>query len=138
MGDYLEMDPHLIRRARYGLLRELSYLEEELDVRRSQDRHLMRVSEREWSEEGFAVKLSGPAGRGANLVGPEMGFNAHNLTATLLEVPPAAKRARITATAKPSNTISRVRGLRSWETRSSQSRRETPLLSRQRMARDAK
>ena len=91
MGDYLEMDPHLIRRARYGLLRELSYLEEELDVRRSQDRHLMRVSEREWSEEGFAVKLSGPAGRGANLVGPEMGFNAHNLTATLLEVPPGSE-----------------------------------------------
>ena len=91
MSDYDNMDAFLLRRARYALLQESSNLEEELDRRREQDRHLMRVEERDWSEEGFAVKLTGPQGRGANLIGPELGFNTYNMTATMLEVPPGSE-----------------------------------------------
>jgi len=85
------LDPRQLYSRRKALIREKSRLEEELNRRRSQDRHVMKVEEQEWTEEGFGLKLRGQSGRGATLIAPELGFNIHNMTVTMLEVPPGSK-----------------------------------------------
>jgi len=91
MPNYINWSPSELRDARSGLLKEWSNLEGELDNRRAQGRHVMRIEEQDWSEEGFHIKLTGPAGKGAPIITPELGFNVHNVGLSLLEVPPGSE-----------------------------------------------
>ena len=91
MDKYNGLAPSALRKARFDLLKEWSNIEGELDNRRSQSRHVMRIEEQEWSEEGFHIKLTGPSGKGSPLITPELGFNVHNLGLSLLEVPPGSE-----------------------------------------------
>ncbi len=80
-----------LTRKRYSLVMELSELEEELNQRRQQDRHIMRVSEQEWMDVGETnpIKLKMNRRR-TYLVTPELGFNVHNFDVWIVEVPPGS------------------------------------------------
>jgi mannose-6-phosphate isomerase-like protein (cupin superfamily) len=89
MTSFEVLTPSELYQERYKLLRQMSKLEEELNKRRDQDRHIMRAQEQEWKEvsETAGLKIQGPPVLHTQLVSPELGFNIHNSNAFLLEIP---------------------------------------------------
>ncbi len=95
MSQYGNLDAFQLYQRRYKLLEEMSELEAELNDRRAQNRHVMRAEEQVWKtwSEMMGLNVAGGStpGRQAELVTPELGFNVHNFSAVLLEVPPGSK-----------------------------------------------
>lgn len=74
--------------SRYKLIQECSRLEEELNVRRKQNRHVMRQSELEWNvvpSSGLKHKEQGHSS--ARAIAPELGFDIHNFQSFFANVP---------------------------------------------------
>ncbi|MBI4329668.1 MAG: cupin domain-containing protein [Chloroflexi bacterium] len=81
--DYRKLSPMELARKRHALVEEMGRLEEELNRRRQQDRHIMRAGELDWREPTATNPL-----RRATVVAPENGFNIHNFHVFMAEVPP--------------------------------------------------
>lgn len=92
MVNYSSMNPPELYDRRFQLILEFGRLEQELNKRRAQDRHIMRQEEQVWVSkprmEGLNLKQ---AIRGCELVSPELGFNVHNYHAFMLELPPGSQ-----------------------------------------------
>lgn len=86
--DYSKMGTLELISQRYKLIQECSRLEEELNIRRQADRHLMRQEELQFSEvHASGLKHKKSSHMTARAVAPELGFNAHNLQAFFDRVP---------------------------------------------------
>lgn len=87
--DYSKMATLELMSYRYKLIQECSRLEEELNIRRKQDRHIMRQSELEFSESHVSGLRQGSSSKHltARAVAPELGFNIHNFQAFFDKVP---------------------------------------------------
>lgn len=89
--DYSKMDTLELMSYRYQLVKECAHLEEELNIRRRQDRHVMRKSELNFSAvHASGIQIKGPTHLTARAVAPELGFNIHNLQAFFDKVPPGS------------------------------------------------
>ena len=89
MDRYGQMDVWELARRRYQLYMEMSELDEELNRRRTQDRHLMKKSEIQW-EPRSVIGMKIPHKR-APLIEPNLGFNCHNIEAFIAEYPPGSE-----------------------------------------------
>ncbi len=90
---YEALTPQQLARKRQEMVKELNQLEQEIDQRRQQDRHLMRLEDLQWSKEGEVspmLKKSQVARRRAIYVAPELGFNVHNFNLSCIEIAPGA------------------------------------------------
>ncbi len=82
-----------IGRKRHQLVEQMGKIEEELNRRRGEDRHVARGKELQWKD--ISEILGGGLKRGiarrATMIAPELGFNVHNFVAFLFEVPPGGQ-----------------------------------------------
>src|SRR3990170_7944937 len=89
MADYGKMDDWQLGRRRHQLIQEMGELEEEMNKRRAQDRHIMKKDEWQW-EERSGIGMQVPQ-RAAPLVNPMLGFNCYNFNAFVAERPPGSQ-----------------------------------------------
>ncbi len=91
--DYRKLTALELGRKRHLLVEEMGRIEEELNHRREEDRHITRASQLEWKDmsEILNTRINRGIARRANLVVPELGFNVHNFTAFLGEIPPGGQ-----------------------------------------------
>jgi mannose-6-phosphate isomerase-like protein (cupin superfamily) len=89
---YEKLTPQELARKHHQLVEETGRIEEELNRRRAEDRHLVRAEEVEWRDlgESIGMKPKKQVIRRASLVSPELGFNVHNFHAFLAEFPPGS------------------------------------------------
>jgi len=89
---YEQLTSQELSRKHRQLVREMGRIEEELNRRRAQDRHVVRAEEIQWEDLGESVGMK-PKKQGiqrASLVSPELGFNVHNFHVFLAEFPPGS------------------------------------------------
>ena len=91
-SDYSQMEARHLFRQRAELVQRLGKVEEELNRRRRQGRHVVKKTEQAWDRSmsiiGMRPKISHhPI---CLLVSPELGFNVHNFHAFFLEIPPGS------------------------------------------------
>ncbi|HLB29742.1 MAG TPA: cupin domain-containing protein [Dehalococcoidia bacterium] len=87
MADYDKMDDWQLGRRRHQLIQDMGEIEEELNKRRAQDRHIMKKSDIQWTEESELGMRLQPHRRGP-VVSPLLGFNVYNLNAFIAERAP--------------------------------------------------
>ncbi len=92
-AEYQHLTSMELGRKRHALEEEMGKVEEEMNRRRETDRHIMRVSEREWKDMGEILggNIKKGIAKRATLVSPELGFNVHNFAAFLGEIPPGGQ-----------------------------------------------
>ncbi len=88
---YEQLESKELARRRVQLVREMGRIEEELNRRRAEDRHISRAEEIEWEDLGKSIGMKTKNIRRASLVNPERGFNVHNFLAFLAEYPPGSE-----------------------------------------------
>ncbi|HLB29758.1 MAG TPA: cupin domain-containing protein [Dehalococcoidia bacterium] len=89
MADYGKMTDWELGRRRQQLVQQMGEVEEAVNKRRAQDRHIMRKDELQWrdrSEIGMKSKS-----KTALIVDPIIGFNIHNMHAFLAEIAPGSQ-----------------------------------------------
>ncbi len=89
-ADYPKLGAWELGMVKHYLLHDLDTIEEELDRRRAEERHLMKSGDLEWSDIKEEVGLDSPGKpyRMAKAMFPELGFKAYNFVAYFVEVPP--------------------------------------------------
>jgi mannose-6-phosphate isomerase-like protein (cupin superfamily) len=90
MGSYADLDHWALGRQYNEFMTRFDQIQEILNQRRRENRHLLRPQEWVWQSWGEAATTDSPAPKhqSANLVAPELGFNAYNLHPFALELPP--------------------------------------------------
>ena len=88
MVDYNGMDAAELYDRRMEMILEFGRLEEELNRRRVQGRHIVRSEDQVWRTKAVmeGMQMKQPV-RSTSLVAPEQGFDSHNFHAFILEIP---------------------------------------------------
>lgn len=85
------LTPAELAKTRQELVRQLNKVEQEVDRRRREDRHIMRAEDWKWSDQTSAMlKKQQRDRRTASIISPELGFNIHNFHLTCMEIMPGA------------------------------------------------
>jgi quercetin dioxygenase-like cupin family protein len=87
LADYKKLPYDELHRSRQELLYEVYKIEEELEERRKENKHLIRAEDLQWTvpRKVISMKLQG---RVSYLVHPALGFNTYNLFVFQYELPP--------------------------------------------------
>ncbi len=90
--DYRQLKSAEVARKRHALIVEMGKLEEEMNRRRQEDRHLTRAEDLEWKDTSDYIGARGNRRTSrATAVAPELGCNVHNFAAFFTEVPPGSE-----------------------------------------------
>jgi mannose-6-phosphate isomerase-like protein (cupin superfamily) len=87
---YNQLDHWQLGRSYDEVVQGLGRLEEEINRRRAQDRHLFRQEDWVWRvpQQTIGMAPQTVPHRNARLIGAELGFNVHNFHAFIVDIPP--------------------------------------------------
>jgi len=91
-AQYREFTPWELGRRRHELLTEMSLVEEEINQRRTQDRHVVRSEEMTWDERTTTGLKRVPGSRSRRIVAAQLGFNIRNFELFQAEIAPRTQR----------------------------------------------